>query len=146
MKITKPFSSIFNGFDECIQINRKYESFDNGKLIKVFLELKYREILIPNYENINEHPELKIFLSKPQPHSNLKIYDHDYHLDVWYGQAYVISLNNKVTAFHIDETKSLQEGDSNTFVWNFNNNFVVYNDEDVYSVILIVKKLNSNII
>ena len=33
----------------------------------------------------------------------------------------------------------LQEGDSNTFVWNFNDNFVVYNDGDVYSVVIVVK-------
>lgn len=62
-----------------------------------------------------------------------------YVLSVWHGEAYVVSLNNKITAFHIDEVYGLQEGDKQTYVWNFNDNFVVYNDGDVYSVVLVVK-------
>ena len=141
MKITKPFSSVFNNHDGCIEITRKYNSFCAKENANIIYKSAWREDPTYEYENIEQYPELKIFLSKTQDHGNLRIYGNDdnYHLDVWHDQAYVVSLNDKITAFHIDETYSLQEGDSNTFVWNFDNNFVVYNDGDVYSVIFVVK-------
>lgn len=149
MKITKSFSSVFNNYDGPIQIKTNYESFDNKEQADILYESVWGENPVHQYENIDEYPELKIFLAAPQNHGHLKIYGEDddpnhpendnYHLDEWHSQAYVVSLNNKITAVHIDETYELQEGDSNTFVWNFDDNFVVYNDGDVYSVIIVVK-------
>jgi hypothetical protein len=141
MKITKPFSAVFNDYNGPIQIITKYGSFSKKERANIEYESDWGENPTYEYENINDYPELKIFLAKSQDHGHLKIYgnDNNYHLDVWHSQAYVISLNDKITAFHIDETYMLQEGDCNTFVWNFDDNFVVYNDGAVYSVVIIVK-------
>lgn len=137
IKITKPFCSFFN---ECIDMTTKYISFDAKEKANMVYASYNGVSPTYKYENIDKYPELKIFLSKSQSYGDLKIYGNDnYHLDVWHSQAYVISLNNEITAFHIDESYSLQEGDCDTFVWNFDDNFVVYNDGDVYSVIIIVK-------
>jgi len=141
MKITQSFSKIFDYYDGCIKIKQNYKSLDAKEKANIIYESKWGENQTYKYDNIDEYPELKMFLSKSQDRGELKIYgdDNNYHLDVWHSQAYVISLNDEITEFHIDETYMLQEGDCNTFVWNFDDNFVVYNDGDVYSVVIIVK-------
>lgn len=76
--------------------------------------------------NLEEFIELKTFFDSTTILS-LTIYgeqDGEYTLEIWDGQAYVISLNNLITSFHIGKKYKLQEGDAHTYVWKFNNNFV----------------------
>lgn len=95
---------------------------------------------LPKYSNLHLYPELDAFLKSPTDTFNYISYgdkDGDYQLDVWHDQAYVVRSGNEVTATHIDTSYGLQEGDSYTFVWSFDGNFAVYNEGDVYSVVLI---------
>lgn len=100
------------------------------------------------YKNLDYYPDLgKKFLtltiesqSQPSYHS-IDMYENEgpYKIDVWYDQIYIVRLDNNITSYHINSDYELQKGDCGTCVWEFNNNFVISNDGDVSSVLLIIK-------
>ncbi len=98
---------------------------------------------IPNpadwFTNLMEFSELNIFLSNIKGSQNLSVYSNEdaYQLSVWHDRAYVISREEEITSFHIDPDFNLQEGDNSTTVYTLNDNFIVYNDGDVYSVVIL---------
>jgi hypothetical protein len=95
-----------------------------------------------NYSNLNEFPELKKYFKIKPLSARLRLYgqsDGGYQLAVWNNQAYVVSLGNNVTSYHIDLDYKLQGGDDSTRVVILGDHFIVHNDGDVYSVVMILK-------
>ena len=84
MKISGPFSSFFNDYGGCIQLERKYKTFTDKEKANLIYRSRWREDPNYKYDNIDEYPELEKFLSKTQDHGNLRTYgnDNNYHLDV----------------------------------------------------------------
>lgn len=124
-------------------INSNHKVLDNKKRAKILYESLYSGIPLYDYENLESFPELYSFLNR-KGKTSLVVYgkkNDNYHLHIWEnheaGCTYVIVLDDEITAYHIDEKFHLQLGDSYTYVWFFDNNFVVSNEGDVYSVVLI---------
>lgn len=121
--------------------SQDWHVLDSRPTTNVLYRCSWLNAPVHNYENLDDYPELKIFFEKENNSPDLVIYGENYEsyqLHVWHNQAYIVSLNDEITAYLIDETYYLQSGDMNTYVWFFNDNFVVYNDGDVYSVILVL--------
>jgi hypothetical protein len=119
-------------------IHPDYKILNNKKCTKTL----YERINTYNYENLDYFPELKSFIGengiflniygKNEERFNLHICNVNSK-----GYVYIIVFNHKITAYYIDEIYHLQLGDSRAYVWFFDNNFVVNNTGDVYSVVLI---------
>jgi hypothetical protein len=129
-----------------------YFSYNSGKSLnmqkrgnkdaQVLYESGWRKQSTHSYSNLNEYPELKNYLEIFNDVPSLTIYGETqtgYQLSVWNSQAYVVTLSDKVTSYHIDLDYNLQEGDHATRVIILDDNFIVHNDGDVYSVVMILK-------
>jgi len=144
MDIPQPFAKFISD-GKGIKTERDYEGFKKRDQTEILYKNKWGEIPIIPYTNLEQFPELNNFFEKVKGKSWFSAtiygnYNEDYSLGVWASRAYVVGNDNKITAYHIDESCALQEGDSSTFVWSFDDHFVVYNDGDVYSVVLVVNK------
>lgn len=139
--ISPPFSKYLTSNTISLNVNQK--TFDQKSPATMLHTSLWKSNPTPTYDNLTDFPLLKKFFEKPaDEYHALTTYgnsENTYRLDVWYSQAYVIHKNGVVTAFHIDQSLELQDGDSGTFVWCFDEHFAVYNAGDVYSVVLIVR-------
>ena len=129
--------------------HRDYRSFDMQPRAKYFryysgsghTEKYDRETF---YHNLDSYPDLRdLFVRKRADSLSFDMYTNgSYELGVWDSVAYVVSKNHNILSVLIDESYSLQSGDSDTYVWtNGASNFAVYNDGDVYSVVFIKEKI-----
>jgi hypothetical protein len=139
MKIPKSFAGYFDY--STIIVKQNFDLF--GKLPKCTILYKsdYYDHPQPKYDNLKDFPELETFFNSFNPvrpnHVSYGEKDKIFKLEVWHECAYVVVRDSKITSYHINAEYDLQSGDSCTYVWHFNNNFVVYNYGDVYSVVII---------
>lgn len=144
MKISEPFVK-YLGYktNYTVDVKRQYEVLDARPQMSIVHQNPYGKRPNRTYENLDEYPELKHFLENFEPNrQSLEVYGTPgsrYTVEVWNSCAYVISEDDRITAYHINDKYELQSGDSKTYVYNLNDSFAVYNDGDVYSVVLIQK-------
>lgn len=139
LKIPDSFSKYFDY--DVISVKQNHELFNKLTKCPILHQSDYYQAPQPLYDNLESFPELANFFKKFNPiRPNYISYgeiDKTFKLEIWHESAYIVVSDSKITAYHINEEYELQSGDSCTYVWHFNNNFVVYNDGDVYSVVII---------